>query len=746
MEFIMSRIDLSIVVTAHSEGILLHKTLRSVFRSIEKLKKNRIKFEVIVHVDNGNEETLECLRKYANKEKIIIVENSFGSLSQSRNFAVSVAKGKYVSFLDGDDLISENWYLNALTILRENDEECIVYPESVLTFQDDNSHVLTIQRKFDNSSEDYLTILSANLWGSVVMAKRETFLKVPYIVMSDGYCYEDYAFNVQTLERNIPHLIAPKTVLFYRRSNNSMLAQANNNSLVLPRMNYFDFERIKKKFPDNNVLKEENFDDEARNDVITHKKKTFRDYTVYKIVRSNWFLNYLITPFLRLALEARRVIIKSEDEKINNDKRRMEERLIIPYYVLEEWRKINEIEIQLYPRQEDIDKTILYDARESINIGKAFVNLSHSFSHMPDYVFVVPWLTMGGADKVLLNYVDALLEINPTWHIAVISTLPADNKWVDKLPGRVDFYDFGRMTKFLSEGGANVLFSLLLTQLDCSRLHIINSEFGYRWVRDHNLLVKKHYTVNVSFFAEERVDDGNGEKYIVSFENPCLFNIFDNVKNVFTDNKNIVNIIVDRNAFAEEKFKVHYQPIKVRIKGGRKKHKKTKRILWAGRIDIVKMPELVLEIGRRLKDDIQIDIYGTIANDCYDEQMLNKIDNVRYCGEYNGFSELPVDNYDLFLYTSRNDGVPNTILEATAAGLPIIASNDGGVGEFIVNKKTGILIKDFEKPDEYVKVIKDVYYGNKYDLEKMVESAQKSLIERHSWKAFIKTIRDDLAD
>ena len=82
-----------------------------------------------------------------------------------------------------------------------------------------------------------------------------------------------------------------------------------------------------------------------------------------------------------MALEARRVIIKSEDEKINNDKRRMDERLIIPYYVLEEWRKINEIEIQLYPRQEDIDKTILYDARESINIGKAFVNLSHSFSH-----------------------------------------------------------------------------------------------------------------------------------------------------------------------------------------------------------------------------------------------------------------------------------------------------------------------------------------------------------------------------
>ena len=105
-----------------------------------------------------------------------------------------------------------------------------------------------------------------------------------------------------------------------------------------------------------------------------------------------------------------------------------------------------------------------------------------------------------------------------------------------------------------------------MTQLDCKRLHIINSELGYRWVRDHSLLVRNNYTVNVSFFAEERVDEGKGDERIVSFENPCLFGIYRNVKNIFTDNKNIVNIAVERNAFDEKKFKVHYQPIEVKIK------------------------------------------------------------------------------------------------------------------------------------------------------------------------------------
>ena len=51
------------------------------------------------------------------------------------------------------------------------------------------------------------------------------------------------------------------------------------------------------------------------------------------------------------------------------------------------------------------------------------------------------------------------------------------------------------------------------------------------------------------------------------------------------------------------------------------------------------------------------------------------------------------DSYDAFLYTSAFDGLPNVLLEALSAGLPVIAPDVGGIGEAVVNEVTGRLIE-----------------------------------------------------
>ena len=49
--------------------------------------------------------------------------------------------------------------------------------------------------------------------------------------------------------------------------------------------------------------------------------------------------------------------------------------------------------------------------------------------------------------------------------------------------------------------------------------------------------------------------------------------------------------------------------------------------------------------------------------------------------------------YDVFILPSLFEGMPITIIEAMAAGMPIIASNVGGIPDIITNRKNGILIK-----------------------------------------------------
>jgi glycosyltransferase involved in cell wall biosynthesis len=51
---------------------------------------------------------------------------------------------------------------------------------------------------------------------------------------------------------------------------------------------------------------------------------------------------------------------------------------------------------------------------------------------------------------------------------------------------------------------------------------------------------------------------------------------------------------------------------------------------------------------------------------------------------------------DIFILASHSEGRPNVLLEAMAAGLPVIASDIRGVKELIKHEHTGLLFRDGE--------------------------------------------------
>ncbi|KAB2970380.1 TIGR03088 family PEP-CTERM/XrtA system glycosyltransferase [Zoogloea sp.] len=63
-------------------------------------------------------------------------------------------------------------------------------------------------------------------------------------------------------------------------------------------------------------------------------------------------------------------------------------------------------------------------------------------------------------------------------------------------------------------------------------------------------------------------------------------------------------------------------------------------------------------------------------------------------------SDIPVVNagLDVFVQPSQAEGISNTLLEAMASGLPIIATDVGGNGELVVDGETGLLVPAIDPP------------------------------------------------
>jgi glycosyltransferase involved in cell wall biosynthesis len=371
--------------------------------------------------------------------------------------------------------------------------------------------------------------------------------------------------------------------------------------------------------------------------------------------------------------------------------------------------------------------------------GDLYKKLVDQLTKKPDYIFIVPEMTVGGTEKLLFNYLLALRKVRPKWHIAVLSKLP--DKHPFEVPDDVDFIDFEGVIGSLGGYERNVVWSRFLIQSKAKRIHIINHEWAYSWVATHQeLLQKNNFIINLSLFMREfTLEPGRFR----SFSDPQISDIYPVVNKIFTDNQNVIDEVLQANGYDEKRLIVHYQPVYDKIKKPRLVEKKSSRplkILWASRLSQQKRPDILRKIGENINPALcTIDVYGREQH--YRGNYFSGVNSVNYKGEFNGLDSIPLEEYDAFLYTSDVDGMPNVLLEIVCRGLVVIASNDGGVRELIKNKKTGLLV-EIEDIEGYVKAIKHLK-DNPSSRHDYAISAQKLLKIQHNPSEFEKLVDRD---
>ncbi|MBO1579765.1 glycosyltransferase family 4 protein [Bacillus sp. XF8] len=126
-------------------------------------------------------------------------------------------------------------------------------------------------------------------------------------------------------------------------------------------------------------------------------------------------------------------------------------------------------------------------------------------------------------------------------------------------------------------------------------------------------------------------------------------------------------------------------------------------ILFMGRVGtrkgIYDLVDIMPEISKEYPN-VKLHIAGdgdlVTLNKKIEEFNLNKNTQIHGWIDYNQKMKL-LEESSIFILPSYNEGLPVSILEAMAAGLPVISTNIGGIPEQIINGLNGFIIKPGDK-------------------------------------------------
>ena len=120
---------LSIIITAYNA----EKTIERCINSILENEYND--YEIIVINDGSSDKTEKVIELFAS-DKIKYFSKKNTGVADSRNFGIEKAKGEYITFIDSDDYVSNNYFKNLDKYLKQGID--IIKRKAIIINEKDN--------------------------------------------------------------------------------------------------------------------------------------------------------------------------------------------------------------------------------------------------------------------------------------------------------------------------------------------------------------------------------------------------------------------------------------------------------------------------------------------------------------------------------------------------------------------------------------------------------------------------------
>ena len=257
--------------------------------------------------------------------------------------------------------------------------------------------------------------------------------------------------------------------------------------------------------------------------------------------------------------------------------------------------------------------------------------------------------------------------------------------------------------KILFSQGVRVIIFARIIKIFLHKITLINIFHGYFFVHYKSYLKRKIFLFLEKVFYY--LDDG--QIFLTKSD-----------KNFAYKNKSLAknNIIISNEINFEDKLNKDF-------------NKEIYNIGFLGRLRYQKGIDIFLEIIEKINNK-NIDKYnfyikgdGDFDNEV--KEINKKFDNIKLEKFDNNIKDF-FEKIDLLVFPSRFEGLPITILEAGAFGIPVLVSDVCGNRDLLIDNETGFLV-DLDVGN-FVKIIENL---DKYDLKKISEINRINLLEKN---------------
>jgi glycosyltransferase involved in cell wall biosynthesis len=166
----------------------------------------------------------------------------------------------------------------------------------------------------------------------------------------------------------------------------------------------------------------------------------------------------------------------------------------------------------------------------------------------------------------------------------------------------------------------------------------------------------------------------------------------------------------------------------------------SRTLLYVGRLDPQKGPFLLLLSVKELLS-VYSDLHVLFVGDGVLKETLRAWvqreglqSRIHFAGRRNDVPSL-LRSADLFVLPSAWEGLPNVLLEAMAAGTPVIATAVEGVSDLLIDHETGLVVPP-NSPRDLAGAI-TVLLANSAQAKKMAEAAQRFVADQFTWQGMV---------